>query len=863
MADDELTVLLTGSGADVHRVGGKGAWTDRMIAAGFRVPPTAVVTTEAYRAVAAVPGLAALLAEEAASPVPPPSEHEAARERLDDAFMSAELPAEVAAALDRGMEWIGGEGARVAVRSSATAEDLHGTSFAGQYRSVLDIEDRAGLERAVRLVWASLWHPAPRAYRRFHGVDERGLAMAVILMRQIDAVRAGVVFTVDPGGQPDSVRVETVVGAGEQLVSGRVTPSVVLVDRARPDSAEGLAAEVASLALDVEASFDSGPLDLEWAIDDAGLWLLQARPITTGVDRDRDDGFDTPDWQRHRWSTSGIVEMVPGVLPPLRYEVVALALEEALRAHEDRSGNLPEEAAGRPLLGRVRGRVVLDDELMDRMRARAAPRGRWRDLARSLSALRQRRRAMWEAGTVSVAAWEAWERMPDLARLPDDELWCLRWRLVDLAGRAMAAEVAVASAAVADETRLESLLRRHLDPDDARSWALEVTVRPDGTSAGWPAGAIARVLSDTPADVVAALAAAPDPEGAVAAVANLPEGPDSIARLRAPIGRAGSSAVLGGPTWEEQPAIWWPALRRAAEQERDRRTACDASDVTAEPAPSGSAGIDPTPLDDLLDGLAADPEWARARVRTLQIIDVRRLLIRRQAEQAADLLERRERTKAAVLGIGGLIRRVHLELGARLVAAEVLEEPGDVELLSAGEVQAWVDGRGDAVPSPAELARRRHWSTAAEDAGPLPERFEGALPQTAQPAAPVGDLLEGWGASPGHHRGRVQVVRHPAEADLHRGDVLVATSTDASWAPLFMSAGAVVVEEGGPLSHAAIVARELGIPAVVNLPGIVARLSEGVDEVTVDGDAGTVAVHQPEGERGHPAGADVEDGGTR
>ena len=84
------------------------------------------------------------------------------------------------------------------------------------------------------------------------------------------------------------------------------------------------------------------------------------------------------------------------------------------------------------------------------------------------------------------------------------------------------------------------------------------------------------------------------------------------------------------------------------------------------------------------------------------------------------------------------------------------------------------------------------------------------------------------------------------EGGLVRGEVLVARTTDASWSPLLMVAAAVVVEEGGPLSHAAIVARELGIPAVVNVPGVVARLSGAGAVVTVDGDAGTVAVAEPE-----------------
>jgi pyruvate,water dikinase len=99
-------------------------------------------------------------------------------------------------------------------------------------------------------------------------------------------------------------------------------------------------------------------------------------------------------------------------------------------------------------------------------------------------------------------------------------------------------------------------------------------------------------------------------------------------------------------------------------------------------------------------------------------------------------------------------------------------------------------------------------------------------------------------------------VHVPSEGALRRGDVLVARTTDPSWSPLFLQAGAIVVEEGGPLSHAAIVARELGIPAVLNVPGALARLEGGDHEVSVDGDEGTVVVLAPgSGNRGGPEGS--------
>ena len=125
-------------------------------------------------------------------------------------------------------------------------------------------------------------------------------------------------------------------------------------------------------------------------------------------------------------------------------------------------------------------------------------------------------------------------------------------------------------------------------------------------------------------------------------------------------------------------------------------------------------------------------------------------------------------------------------------------------------------------------------------------RFTGA-PAAAQAPVRSGDRLVGWAAGPGRHTGRARVVSDPLAARLAAGEVLVAAATDASWSPLFTTAGAIVVERGGPLSHAAIVARELGVPAVLNLPDAT-RILDG-RLVTVDGDTGLVIVHTEDGDR--------------
>jgi pyruvate,water dikinase len=277
---------------------------------------------------------------------------------------------------------------------------------------------------------------------------------------------------------------------------------------------------------------------------------------------------------------------------------------------------------------------------------------------------------------------------------------------------------------------------------------------------------------------------------------------------------ATSRSVFAGPTWAEDGIGSLPPESCRTDREDARRE-----------------------LEAQLTGRRA---WKRVRILTGQVVDVRLHLLRRLMDDAAAGLARRENVKAAVLAVGGEVRRVHLELGRRLVAAGVLSEFTDVDLLRDTELAPALGGHA---PAPAELARRKRWLAQRAEDPPLPVRFRG-VPSTAPPEAPEGDVLEGWAASPGRHTGRARVLAAPDLDRLQPGEVLVAAATDAGWSPLFLRAGAIVVERGGPLSHAAIVARELGVPAVLNIAGASAVMDGRL--VTVDGDTGTVVLHDEE-----------------
>ncbi|MGY1616189.1 PEP/pyruvate-binding domain-containing protein [Geodermatophilus sp. SYSU D00691] len=773
--------LLPGHPAPVDQLGGKAASLDRLVQEGFPVPPTAVVTADTYRAVAADPGLARLLDRvRHGGAVVPAAE-------VDAAFRAVPVPDELAAAIVAGAREAAA-GGRLAVRSSATVEDMAAASFAGQYRSSLGVAPDEVLD-ALRLTWASLWHPAPVAYRRAWGIPDEDVAMPAVLMRMVAARSAGVVFTVDPGGAADRVRVESVPELGEALVSGERTPEVFLLPRA---GAPGGAVppevgEAAALALRVERAEGGRPQDVEWAWDGSTTWVVQARPITTGPAR-LDDGCDTPP-DDAELTTAGIGETLPGLLPPLVWDVGSFIVEEALREVLGRLWGLPDGRLGpHELVRRVHGRAALDLDLVEEA-ARAVPGGSpaelerqyfgtavpgadegepapwWRTGRVQLRAAAARRRAAAEAEVVLAAADAVLDAPPPLEGMTDAALLAYRHRLVDLGARGTAVELAVASAAVGAYRALEATLAGHLGEQEAATAAQRVTV-----------GAGSR-------------------------------------RDRS---AATSRSVFAGPTWAEtgQTALPPQPSRR---EERDAARA------------------------ELEEELSGRPRWRRVRVLTGQLVDVRMHVLRRLIGDATEGLARRENVKAAVLAVGGEVRRVHLELGRRLTAAGILTRPEDVDLLRDAELRRAPTGHA---PPPAELARRGRWLAQRALDPPLPVRFTGT-PGTRPTEPPAGDRLTGWAASPGRHTGRARVLTEPRPELLAPGEVLVAAATDAGWSPLFLRAGAIVVERGGPLSHAAIVARELGLPAVLNVAGATAVADGRL--VTVDGDTGTVVL-QPDGE---------------
>ncbi len=228
-----LVMVLDDPGAAPGVVGGKGASLARLARAGFRVPPGFHVTTGAYLDFVRRGGLLEpVLAATSAVDVSDAATLDAASARVGELFAGQPLPAPTAAAIARAYACLGDD-APVAVRSSATVEDLPGMSAAGQHDTYLNVRGEAAVLDAVRRCWASLWSARAIGYRARRGVEPGEVSIAVVVQRLVLAEAAGVMFTIDPvGGADHTVVVSANWGLGESVVAGDVTPDVAVVDRA-------------------------------------------------------------------------------------------------------------------------------------------------------------------------------------------------------------------------------------------------------------------------------------------------------------------------------------------------------------------------------------------------------------------------------------------------------------------------------------------------------------------------------------------------------------------------------------------------------------------------------------------------------
>ncbi|MEO1350616.1 MAG: glycerol-3-phosphate acyltransferase [Cyanobacteria bacterium J06635_15] len=713
----------------------------------------------------------------------------------------------------------------VAVRSSAIGEDSETASAAGQYLSILNVADRETLTTAITRCYGSYNGPAAVQYRRDRGLPDA--SMAVIVQQQVGGAFSGVAFSRDPVGRAgDAVVIEALPGSAEQVVSGHTTPEqyrVVVQPSDIPTfdygdasdswqlppvlelTVEGtgqlpgaLIQQVAFLARHLETRYRGVPQDIEWTFDGTQLWLLQSRPITTL----------TPIWTRKI-----AAEVIPGAIRPLTWsinrpltcgvwgDIFTIVLgdrAEGLNFEETATLHHAYAYFNATLLGDIFLRMGLPPESLEFLT----------------------RGAKFSKPPLTTTL----KNLPGLLRLVGRELRVGK----DFAQADQACftptlnRLAKQSAKTLDE---ESLLDRidlilealtqatYYNILVPLSFALRKAIlkvpddqldngRNPEVSALKDLSAIARESRA----VLGSLDSLPDSTSALfAALAENPDGQAVLERLQGFLQRYGYLSQVGTdiavPTWYENPR---PVRELFTQFLLNPRQAPKASDPDRRQGQPG-------------------------KVRRVQ----RRL----------DLKGRVNEVYSRLLAE---LRWSFVALEQRWLQAAILKAPGDLFFLEFAEIRQVIEA-SDADGKDLQEAIAARKAQFGEDQGrsPIPTLTYGyAPPLLDHLVAPVAtaQAMRGIGASPGQIEGDIQVVTQfqgiPTDID---GKILVVPYTDAGWAPLLARASGLIAEVGGRLSHGAIVAREYGIPAVMDIAEATQRLRNG-QRVRIDGERGIVEV---------------------
>jgi pyruvate,water dikinase len=805
-----------------------------------------------------------LLAAVSAVDVSDPGTLEVAAERIGELFAGRPMPAATAAAIAGAYAALGDDDVPVAVRSSATVEDLAGLSAAGQHDTYLNMRGEAAVVDAVRRCWSSVWSARAIGYRADRGIAPGDVGIAVVVQRLVPAEAAGVLFTIDPvSGALDQVVVSANWGLGESVVAGDVTPDVAVVDRASgtlvsyqlgskevmtvadgagtletetpadlrsaPVLSPDQAGELGRVGLSIEKLYGE-PVDVEWARADGALWVLQARPITTRAPRRAVPADGGDQWNEslagdYLWTNGNLGEALPDVMTPATWSFIELFMSRMI---------FPPSVRDYRGYGRIGGRFYANVSVSMSLDA--------------LVGISSRRFVAYFGPVLG--------RLPSLDEIPRAQL--PRWKAARLM---VPATFAMVRRVNANAKRLPQFLTDSPARCDRLRAEIEQTADPAALADLWPAQV--RPLLVEAADMLTAAGSA---DGTT-----LVTTPGKLAAL---VGEADAALLLSG----QQAAAEGASLASLGPVVGLARLARGEIDRGAFVREYGHRGAHEAELS--IPRPAEDPGWPDNQIAGLPATDpdvhpdADALLARQQEARAAawERLARSDPGKAtaarkliarwAPLARGReaarseLVRSVWVARTWVRRAGELTGHGDDLFFLGLPEIFGLLRGEHElldlipgrravyeryrALPSYPALIRGRfdpaRW--AADPHRRVDYYDERAVARTAGPD----DAITGFPGAAGVVEGTARVLSAPEDGgQLRDGEILVTTVTNIGWTPIFPRAAAVVTDVGAPLSHAAIVARELGIPAVVGCGDATVRLHSG-DRVRVDGGAGTVEI---------------------
>lgn len=858
------------------QVGGKGANLGELSAIdGVRVPAGFCVTTAAYRAVveadptvgALIDGLAGLRADDRPAIA-------AACTRLRTAIEALDVPEEIERDIVAHLAELGD--VACAVRSSATAEDLPSSSFAGQQDTYLNVRGPESVVDNVRRCWASLFTDRAVAYRIRSGFDHRAVQASVVVQRMVFPEAAGIMFTADPvTSNRRVVSIDAGYGLGEALVSGLVNADTYRVKagriigkvvstqtmelRASADggteerpveaarqSAQTLSDEqilqLETLGRRIEAHFGR-PQDIEWAMDDGVFHVLQSRPITTL--------YPVPvphDGKNHVYISYGHRQMMTDAFTPLGLSFFLLLDEWLGRPKMDVAGNrfykdMSHELAStwaRPITLKSLGQV---DVLMANALRTVLSR---KDFVQSLARGRTSVLNFGKGGPLPMArrylklSREDDPRVvPELIAQNEASVARLREAIAGKSGDEVFAfiiedhreltdimfeprSVAAAFLGIQSVNWVNKHMNAWLGVKNAADAVGQSADHNVVAAMGLDLLYVSDVVRQYP-DVIDYLGEGEAERDTFFSGLSERDGGDAVRHaIEEYLHKYGMHCQgdidLTRTRWSEDPTLLVPLIlgniKNFAPGERERRIE------------QGRAEAERT-MNDLLANLRSRSKRKAKKAA-------------RQMSLVRHFIGYREYSKHACLQRYGLYKQALMGEARKLVAQGVIKDPEDVYFLSLEEFRevvstgrldcAVITERREAHESYQKLAPPRVITSEGEVING--EYDAGSRPQGALAGIPV---------SSGVVEGRARVVLSMEDADVEEGDILVTVFTDPSWSALFVSVKGVVMEVGGVMTHGAVIAREYGLPAVVGVEGATERIQNG-QLIRVNGSEGYVEV---------------------
>lgn len=730
----------------------------------------------------------------------------------------------------------------LAIRSSMAGEDSARHSFAGQLDSFLNVRGCEAVLTAVKACWASAYGDRAQTYRRENNLSNHKITMEVIVQVMVPSEISGVIFTADPVARdPRWMMISVSQGLGEALMQGQVAGETIRVNRL--DGEIQTTGEVLkrvhiqalkSVAEKIESRFGA-PQDIEFAIVEDEIFILQARPITT------------PSFTEYMlWDNSNITESYSGVTTPLTFSVIRGSYANVYKQFLTLMGvRHMDDSVLRNLLGFYNGQVYY--QLSNWYRALG-----W------LPAFEQNRRFMEQMMGVKQSAGS------DIAHQTGGKLALLGWGLrvvaLHLTSERRARDFLANFNAVLAEYQARDFtvmtphqLRvayLHLEDCVLDNWRAPILTDFFAMiffgilrrlSERWldPGGSLHNDLlvgdgaieSIEPARRVQALAECVRTDPQLRAVFEL-EPDQTIQRIRSQNQFAGFRAELDDYLFRYGDRC----MNELKLEESNLRD-------------------DPSPLIEMIAGAVNNPREmtakplvrAQAEARVSSLSFSKRILTQWIMKHTRRYIRNRENLRFARSRLFGLLRGIFNSMGSQWASVDVLSRAQDIYYLTVNEIWDFIEGTAVTQNLKGLVGlRRAEYEDHKTISAPLPDRFETfGIPYLDIPrdllarSSSNGNTLQGTGCCSGVVRGKARLVQTVKEINHLGGDILVAERTDPGWVFLYPSASGILVERGSPLSHSAIVAREMGKPIIVNIPYLTTLVKTG-DEIEMDGGHGTV-----------------------